>query len=309
MPILVGLDCGGSSTRTIAVDESGRVIFQGQGGSANLASTPEKVLTANLRRATEGCPPGDFVCGCFAGLLTSEDRERAESHLKRLFPSAKVKAEPDYAAAFFASEPRPDLCVISGTGSLICSAFQGRIVKTGGGGFMLGDFGSAYRFGRDALSFFLFGDEKPSERLRQAVIEHFGTDQPHAVIARVYKSPAPAALVGRLSKTVGQEAAENIPYAVYSVESNMAELARLARRHVASYVLKRDPYEPIGPLEMDSLSISLAGGVWKAGAVFRAAFSLALQKSMKINNLNIHLIQQPPVKGAVMLAKEWSHAN
>ena len=204
MAVYVGLDCGGSSTRVVAVDELGSVLYQGQGGSANLASTPEKLLANNLRKATVDCPQPTGVCGCFAGLLTKDDRERGELHLRHLFPYAAVRAEPDYAAALFANEPFPDLCVICGTGSLICSRAEGNVVKSGGGGYILGDIGSAYQFGRDALRHFLYSPQEPSSRLVKAVEEFFTSTEANQVIAKVYRTPSPAALIAKFARPLGK---------------------------------------------------------------------------------------------------------
>src|SRR5687768_11645928 len=137
MSVFVGLDCGGSSSRVLAVDFDGNIVFQGQSGAANLASTPENRLRRNLSHATDGCPHADYVCGCFAGLVSDDLRRRGEDHLKSLFPRAEVRAEPDYTAALYASPPGTDVCVIAGTGSLVCSRGADGILKSGGMGYIL----------------------------------------------------------------------------------------------------------------------------------------------------------------------------
>src|SRR5947209_1700823 len=77
MPTFLGLDCGGSSSRVLLVDESDAVIFRGQSGPANLATTGDDQVKKNLELSLRGCPAADYVCGCFAGLLTESDRRRA----------------------------------------------------------------------------------------------------------------------------------------------------------------------------------------------------------------------------------------
>ena len=126
MAVFLGLDCGGSSCRAVAVNTSGAILHQGQAGPANLANTPPGRLQNHLYRATENSPAPDFVCGCFAGLLTADDRSRANDILARTFPSAKVRSEPDYYAALMASEDA-DVCVVAGTGSVVCSLVNGKL--------------------------------------------------------------------------------------------------------------------------------------------------------------------------------------
>lgn len=52
MGIYVGLDCGGSSSRVLAMDEAGTQLFVGSSGAANILSTPEFRLRRNLENAS-----------------------------------------------------------------------------------------------------------------------------------------------------------------------------------------------------------------------------------------------------------------
>jgi len=309
MPTYVGLDCGGSSSRVVAMNDQGTILFQGQAGGANLASTPEKVLTNNLRRAVYGCPDADYVCGCFAGLLTNEDRDRAIYHLRHVFPTAVLRAEPDYAAALYASQPDPDVCVIAGTGSLVCSISKGRVVKSGGGGYVLGDFGSAFHFGKDALAHFLFGDEPPSDRLTNEIVELFGSIDPNAIVAKVYRVSSPAAHIARLAKSVGQDAHDELSYALQSLDRNLGLLADLVTRHLKINQLDVSPYDHKTPLIFGDLDIVLAGGVWKAGHKFREVFHSQLEKRVQAQSIKMTVISQPPVRGALRIALELPRGN
>src|SRR5690349_21416190 len=120
--VFVGLDCGGSSTRVLAINEKGAPIFRGQSGPANLLSTPRAAIRQSLRTATYKCPTPTTVCACFAGLVDDSVRKQATSFLKEVFPDVKkIRAEADYVAALAACGPASDACVIAGTGSIVCS--------------------------------------------------------------------------------------------------------------------------------------------------------------------------------------------
>src|SRR5579885_573467 len=117
MAVFVGLDCGGSSTRVLAIDENGKPLFRGQSGPANLLSTPKALILKNLQAATRKCPPPVSVCGCFAGLVDDAVRKQANQLLKQVFPSVKkIRSEADYVAALAACGAETDVCVIAGTG-------------------------------------------------------------------------------------------------------------------------------------------------------------------------------------------------
>lgn len=298
MPIYLGLDCGGSSSRAMALDQNGQVIHQGQAGSANLVSTPERRLRSNLAQATRDCPGADYICGCFAGLLTDQDRSRAEMYLSAIFPQARVHAEPDYAAAFSASESGTDICVIAGTGSLVCSRIGGRMVKSGGRGYLLGDEGSGYQFGRAALLHFLRYPADASNALKEALVKQFESLEERVIVSKLYQSPAPQSVLAKLAKGLSQDAKDGQTYALETITTQMDALANVVYRHAERYLA-----------DQKNLIVTLAGGVWQNAPQFRDAFTRKLREKMPTMNLEVQRIVKPPVYGAVMLAKEMAHVN
>lgn len=295
MSVFVGLDCGGSSSRVLAVDEQGNVLFQGQSGAANLVSTPEGRLRRNLTHATQGCPSATFVCGCFAGLINDDVRRRGEILLHDLFPRAQVRAEPDYTAALYAAPKETDICVIAGTGSLVCSRTPEGIVRSGGRGYILGDFGSGYQFGRDAVIHYLDAPHEASDALRQAIRDAFDTENTDAIVAAVYKSPTPAGILGKFAKPLGVDARNGEPYALQSLETNLLRLTDTVRRHVDRFVLPSP-----------KLAVTLAGGVWKASSVFKDRFATMLQEAFPSRSVTTFRVTRPPLHGAVDLAMEMA---
>jgi len=298
MSVYVGLDCGGSSSRVLALDDHGAILFQGQSGAANLVSTPEGRLRKNLANATDGCPKATFVCGCFAGLISEEVRERGEDLLRDLFPTAGVRAEPDYTAAFYAAPPETDLCVIAGTGSLVCSRSGNRMVKSGGRGYILGDFGSGYHFGREALIHYLDNPAGSSLAVRNAVRDLFRSEEEGAIVSALYRSPTPAGVLAKLAKALGSDARDGIPYAVESVNRNLGSLIEVVRSHIGKNMPNKK-----------NLSISLAGGVWKANVVFKDRFTELVKEVLDDREVSVGRVSRPPLYGAVELAREMGHRS
>jgi glucosamine kinase len=298
MAIFLGLDCGGSSSRAMALDQQGQIIHQGQAGSANLVSTPERRLRSNLLQATRECPGADFICGCFAGLLTENDRRRAESYLSAIFPRAKVHAEPDYAAAFSASDEGTDICVIAGTGSLVCSRIDGHMVKSGGRGYILGDEGSAFQFGRAALLNYFKSPGDVSDAMKEALIKQFDSLQEGVIISKLYQQPSPQSILAKLAKALSHDAKEGRPYALDAIDQLIEPLVEVVLGH-------RSRHFSVAK----SLKVTLAGGLWQNAPQFRDAFRHKLQEKLPTMNLEVHRIVKPPVYGAVMLAKEMAHVN
>lgn len=294
MPIYLGLDCGGSSSRALAVDETGATRHMGQAGPANLSTTPPKRLETNVRKAVEGCPSPNFVAGCFAGLLTAEDRERALALLRHIAPHAVCRAEPDYTAALLACDPSTDICIIGGTGSLICSRSEGKVVKSGGGGYLLGDFGSASQYGRAVLQHFLMaGRDATSDESKKLIEKQFDSLEENEVIAGLYRGGAPAARLAKLMPAIAKDALAGEPYAIQTLKEQTAALAAITRTHY-------DRHHSASR----SITISLAGGLWDASPVFQSQLETALCAAFSEVELSFLRIARPPVQGAVRLAKE-----
>lgn len=294
--IYLGLDCGGSSSRAVALNDEGQIVHQAQSGSANLASTPTFRLRQNLAHAMRGCPTPDAICACFAGLLTEEDRIRALELLHEVFPGVNTRAEPDYTAAFFACAEGVDLCVISGTGSLVCSEQGGKMAKSGGRGYILGDEGSAFQYGRDALLAYFANPEGASPPLKKCIVDVFDVEDEPSIVSRLYRSPSPQAALAKLAKPLASDARAGVEYAVTSIDRHSRALARVVLGHASAFM----PWKK-------KLEVCLSGGLWKTSIVFVEGLERALGGS----DLEIHLerIKTPPVFGAVRLAKEMASGH
>jgi len=292
--VFLGLDCGGSSCRALAIDGAGAVAFQGQSGPANILSTPRGRLRTHLRHAVDGCPEPTVVCGCFAGLLTETDRSLATALLAELFPHALIRCEPDYVAALLACPEGTDICVVSGTGSVICSRRAGVIVKSGGRGFLLGNPGSAFAFGRDAISAFLEqGEGAIGSHLVREIQKRFDSLRENDVVAAVHRSSTPAAVLARFATPWGRDAAEGNPLAMESVRKGTRLLACQSADHARRHCVGTE-----------RVQVCLAGGLWSGPAIYRECFEEALVQALAPRDVAITKIDQPPVRGAVRLAME-----
>jgi N-acetylglucosamine kinase-like BadF-type ATPase len=298
MPIYLGLDCGGSSTRALALNEAGEPKFSGQGGAANVASTPDRRIRRSLAQACREAPKPDFICGCFAGLLTPEDRNRAISYIEELFPSAKIFAEPDFAAALFASEPGTDICVVSGTGSLVSSFHDGKVVKSGGRGFILGDEGSAFQYGRDTFLHYLNNPDSASTEVKSVIERVFEFEDEPRILSKLYRTGSPAMLIAKLAKACAVDAHHNEAYAIDSLDRNSEALAGVIHKHI-------DKFHAGQP----KIVISLAGGLWQSAGIYREKLLEKLGARLPNVEFELNRIKKPPVMGAVQLAIKYSHGH
>jgi len=292
MPTYLGLDCGGTKTRAMVCDEDGVAVFDRSSGPANLASTPRELIEAHLQEALEGAPEVDAACICIAGLLSPEDAAAARSMLNQAVNAGRIEARPDTHGSWAATEGCADALVVAGTGAIVCSEEDAQINKSGGGGLLFGDEGSATSVGRRALFHTVISAERlpASDEFWTAVVQQFGSREPLEVIGFLYKSETPAALMARLAGTVATDAANGMEYAVLSVSVAMNLLAEETLAHL-------DRYKP----GLDGPTVCLSGGLWESHGVFEEQFRSALGGDREIS---LCRLKRPPVYGACLLAKK-----
>jgi N-acetylglucosamine kinase-like BadF-type ATPase len=161
MSFVIGVDAGGTSTRAIAVAADGKVLGTGRSGGANPNSHPPAEAAGHIAAAVEqslGTLNPAEANACVVGMAgTSKLTDPAvaalfESTWQRL-GLAEVLVLTDAEVAFAAATSAPDGTVlIAGTGSIAGRIRKRRMVSTAGGyGWLLGDEGSAYWLGREAV--------------------------------------------------------------------------------------------------------------------------------------------------------------
>lgn len=303
----VGFDCGGTSTRALVVDESGNRLWEGRSGPGNLASTPGDEILEHLREAVSGLAVlgGEVAgcAGCFAGLLTGDDRRRGMSYLEEVLGEVlagglgRLGVFPDYEAVL-AAESGVDGVLIAGTGTLVASRLGGVVFKTAGGGPLLGDEGSAFDIGRRALRWAFLGGEVrvTSPFFEEALVEQFGTSLGDEVVAAVYRSVSPASRVAKLAPAVVFDAGRGVGYAVEALEGALGRLAESVGSHARGRFGGRE-----------SVEWALAGGLWETdeGLVGRLQARIdAWVLEWGGPHIVLRRAESEPVTGAVRLAME-----
>ncbi|WP_026423018.1 N-acetylglucosamine kinase [Actinokineospora inagensis] len=153
--VALGIDVGGSSTRALAVDAGGAVVGRGTAGGANPntngpAHAAAQVLSAACTALGER-PVAACVIG-MAGVSTMKDPAVA-AEFQPVFELLRPRLVSDAEVAFASGTAAPHGTVlISGTGSIAMRiVHRARDATSGGFGWLLGDEGSAYWIGREAV--------------------------------------------------------------------------------------------------------------------------------------------------------------
>lgn len=195
MSFVVGVDAGGTSTRALAVASDGTVLGSGRSGGANPNSHPPAIATTHLAEAIgeclEGLDPQD-ANACVIGMAGSSKltdpgvAELFEATWARLGLS-DVLVLTDAEVAFASATSAADGTVlIAGTGSIAGRIRKRRMVSTVGGyGWLLGDEGSAFWLGREAVRATLaaLGGTDELGPLATAVLAEAGIETPDRLLA------------------------------------------------------------------------------------------------------------------------------
>lgn len=159
--LVLGADIGGTSTRIAVADLTGRIVARGLGPGGNPVAHPDTartVLAEALAQALADVEPGAVRAGVIgmAGSGAVLDLQ-VRAGYDAVWRTAGLPGTPevcsDLEVAFAAGTAAPDGSVlIAGTGAVAGRLRRQRLVATAGGhGWLLGDEGSGFWIGREAV--------------------------------------------------------------------------------------------------------------------------------------------------------------
>jgi N-acetylglucosamine kinase-like BadF-type ATPase len=161
-PVVVGVDAGGTCTRVLVADLAGRPLGRGHGPGANPLAHGLTAARAALRGAlAEALGEVDpqavesVVIGLAGDRLAGESDASAAlaGVLGELGLTGRHRVVGDALVSYAAATPEPDgALLISGTGAVAVRVLGRAIADTAGGhGWLLGDEGSGFWLGREAV--------------------------------------------------------------------------------------------------------------------------------------------------------------
>ncbi|MFN3597155.1 MAG: BadF/BadG/BcrA/BcrD ATPase family protein [Rubricoccaceae bacterium] len=221
-PLFVGLDAGGSKTCALATTGAGEPLRLDGPGAHALRDGPEAAagvcleLIAQAQDAFHSATLAG-VCVGMAGAGREEERARTEQRLRTHLGEHVALAlvhDADIAleAAFGAGS---GTIVIAGTGSIVYARTEdGRSLRAGGWGALLGDDGSGTALGRGALRAALaMRDGGPPTTLAERLAEVHRLDSAEAIVQAVQGGAVRLAMFAPLVL----EAAANDDWAAHQI--------------------------------------------------------------------------------------------
>ncbi|HEV7649091.1 MAG TPA: BadF/BadG/BcrA/BcrD ATPase family protein [Actinophytocola sp.] len=241
---VVGVDAGATSTRALAAAPDGTVVGRGAAGGGNPNSHPPELAGKRVAEAVrDAIAGGGEVRACVLGMAGASKFtdpavvETFTSALRHVGVSCPIEIVSDAEVAFASGTAEPDgVVVIGGTGSVAARIVDHRMVSwVGGLGWMLGDEGSAYWMGREAVRVTLrrLQTGEPPSPLGEAVLRASlpglaSMDEPRLANRLITAANAePPIRLARFASTVSEHAATD-PVAAAIVAAAADLLARLA---------------------------------------------------------------------------------
>ena len=159
---VIGVDAGGTGTRAVLLDETGRVLSLAKAGPGNPTSAGLDLAVANnvsacvqaLLGAPQTAEAPSLVALCMAGVLAAGGRvPDIDVALAAAGIGARTAFKGDVLGAYFSATAEPDGAVlIVGTGATGARIQDGEFVAMSDGlGWLIGDEGSGFWIGQQVV--------------------------------------------------------------------------------------------------------------------------------------------------------------
>ena len=302
MKLFLGIDGGGTRTRAVLVDENGRFQGCGLAGPSNyddigIAAAQNNIKTAVTAAFHRTNTPVQTCAAVFlglAGIVSDDDRAiiRTIASNLTLAPSEFVGVDHDIRIALAGGlSGRPGIALIAGTGSACYGRnAAGRSWRAGGWGQLIGDEGSSYWLGVQAMraAVFAFDGRGPQTELESVILNHLHLPDLNDIMHHLYNVGMSRSEIASLAPLVVSTAEAGDEVANALLDQAAHDLAVSVTAVAAKLNLQ------------EQSELVLIGGLLTNTTAVRHR----LQKELSKRLPSCHLTQSelPPVLGACLLA-------
>lgn len=232
----VGIDGGGTKSRLIAVDKAGNQHGPYIGKSTNINSNPAEVVQANIKSLVleflqeqgAGWESLSGFCIGSAGIDLPQNVQDYEKMLRASGIRCPLKAVNDVEIVFESeAKGQSGIVVVSGTGSIVFGKDEKKCtVRIGGWGHIVGDEGSGYWIGKEAVrrSLCSYDGREEKTALIPLLEEACKIKKIPDILDIVYTPNINKSVIADFSKLVDQAANEKDAVAVCILEEAAQEL-------------------------------------------------------------------------------------
>lgn len=306
-PYFLGLDGGGTKTKAVLIDGFAREIARATSGPSNYHSVGQETAQNSLqtamhqaldRVAATWADVGAIGLG-MAGVARPSDYQIIRALLARITPVVHTAITHDAETALVGGiGQRVGAALIAGTGAIAYGInARGQTGRADGWGYLLGDAGSGYWIGREALraTARACDGREPQTTLPDQILAELDISACSELVPRVYESNLTVPQIAALAPSVLSAAQQG-------------DLVAHDILHRAGKQLGRTLCTVIRGLEMadQTFKIVLLGGVLTADSLVRETVVAAAQNCAP--NATVIQPQNDAAFGAALLARDlWTH--
>ncbi|WP_010272366.1 BadF/BadG/BcrA/BcrD ATPase family protein [Paenibacillus senegalensis] len=304
MPFFIGVDGGGTKTEIVCCDRSGQTLLTLTGSSTNPRSLGFSQAVSNLtgllsellshkELASMECRG---VCIGLAGAAMPEEQVPFRDAVEELFSSSPfpvpLTITNDAEIALMATLSRRNgLIAISGTGSIVYGiTLAGERYRVGGWGHLLGDEGSGYAIGLQALKTVMnsYDGLDPPTAITPLLLDAFQWESITELRAYIYQDHIRKSDIASFAQYCLRAAEQDDPAALAILQQQARALARQSAALIAK------------DKQFAQEQLVAAGSIFKHSSLFFHLFQEELHAAWPL--VTIHLAQRTPAYGAAKLA-------
>lgn len=295
MTYFMGIDGGGSNLRVAIIDKNATVAIEVSKGSANPnligREASAQHIQAAMREALSAMPDVtiEAVGIGIAGASAEYAAEWLHQTVSAVLPDAHIAAASDNEIALVGALGQSyGVLILSGTGSGVFAInADGEKLQVGGWGYLLGDEGSGYWIGLQALKHatYAYDSDEPTA-LSEAVLNALDLDDGRGLIEVIYLQDNLVPRVARLAPLV---------FSLVETDTIAAQIVE-----IAADALYQQTQLAIQRLKMIDPPIAFAG------SIIANKTPLSTQLRERFNLADHPQALYRPVIGAALLAKQRS---
>jgi N-acetylglucosamine kinase-like BadF-type ATPase len=302
--LLVAVDGGQTATKSLVATVDGTILATGRGGPSdhfhraggvekNRRAIHEAIHSALARAGADPDEVAAIGLGLTGAPTGGEQTPVVHQIVGEVLPGAAVTVAADYVTNLAgASGGTPGVVLIAGGGAIGYGlTADGREALAGGFGYLLGDEGSAFDIGRQAIAAACRAEDRRGEAtaLRTVVMEHFGLEAMRAIPRIVYREGFSRERISLLAPAVAAAARDRDAAARRIMATAGEQLAVMALGVIRQLFVAGD-----------WVAVYPTGGVFGAGAALVDPFHARLRQEWPAADMRRPTF--PPAVGGLILA-------
>jgi N-acetylglucosamine kinase-like BadF-type ATPase len=194
---VAGIDGGASKTVALIADGNGKILGSGRAGPSNYHNVGVQAATLAIKNSLQRAKSKAGITGrtdtavvALAGIDSEQDLRTVSQFVKNArIASTSIVIHDSVAAIYAAMKGRPGIVVNSGTGSFAAGInSKGAYARAGGWGYIVGDEGSAYDIGVNAIkmAFRSFDGRERNTELIEILRHKFHIRKMDDLVSQIY---------------------------------------------------------------------------------------------------------------------------